>query len=63
MQHTVWKFQDFTITQILREINFWNSRSTKSAIFTQSEALNFEFYECLHILKVEISQMNKIHSS
>ena len=24
---TVWKFQNFPITQILREINFWNSRS------------------------------------
>ena len=28
---TVWKFHDFSITQILREIKFWNFRSTKSA--------------------------------
>ena len=27
---TVWKFHDFTITQILREINFGDSRSAKS---------------------------------
>ena len=28
---TVWKFQDFSITQILREINFGESRSSKIA--------------------------------
>ena len=31
---TVWKFQDFSITQILREINLWASRSAKCAILT-----------------------------
>ena len=31
---TVWKVKDFSITQILREINFGDSRSAKSAIFT-----------------------------
>ena len=30
---TVWKFHDFSITQILREINFGDSRSAKSAMF------------------------------
>ena len=40
---TVWKFQDFTITQIFREINFGDSRSAKSAISTHLEALNFDF--------------------
>ena len=30
---TVWIFHDFSITQILREINFWDPRSFKSAIF------------------------------
>ena len=29
---TLWKFHDFSINQILREINFWDSRSAKSAI-------------------------------
>ena len=29
---TVWKFHDFSITQILCEINIWDSRSAKSAI-------------------------------
>ena len=30
---TVWKFQDLSVTQILREINFWDSNSTKTAFF------------------------------
>ena len=34
IQHkcTVWKFHDFSITQILREITFEDFRSAKSAI-------------------------------
>ena len=28
-----WKFQDFCITEMLREINFEDSRSEKSAVF------------------------------
>ena len=31
--NTVWKFQDFSIIQILCEINFGESRSSKTAIF------------------------------
>ena len=38
----MWKFQHFPMTQILREINFENFRSTKSAILTHLEALNFD---------------------
>ena len=37
----MWKFQDFSITQILREINFWDSRSAKTAIFSILGAVNF----------------------
>ena len=40
----MWKFQDFSITQVLREINFGDSGSAKSAILTHLEALNFDFY-------------------
>ena len=47
---TVWKFHDF-FTHILREINFWESRSATSAILTHLEALNFDVYTFLHILK------------
>ena len=42
---TVWTFKDFSFTQILREINFEESRSAKSAILTHFEALNFDFYD------------------
>ena len=59
---TVWKFHDFSIIQILREINFEDSCSAKLAILTHFEALNFDYYEFLHFLKAEIYQMNKIHS-
>ena len=56
---TEWKFHDFFKTQILREINIWDSRSTQSAILTHLEALNFHF---LHYLKAEIFPMNKIQT-
>ena len=39
------KFHEFSITQILREINFWDSRSAKSAILTHLEALKCDFNE------------------
>ena len=46
----MWKFHKFSITQILREINFGDSY-----IFTQLEPLNFDFYEFLHnFFKCEI---------
>ena len=58
----MWKFHDFSFTQILREINFGNFRSAKSAILTHLEAPNFDFQEFLHFLKVEIYQINKMQS-
>ena len=58
----VWKFHYFSFIQILREINFGDSRSTESAIVTYFEALNIVFYECLHFLKAEIYQIDKIRS-
>ena len=59
---TVWKFQDFCIIQILREINFGDSWSAKSANLPHLEALTFDFYEFLHFLKAAIYQINNIHS-
>ena len=47
------------LLDILREINFRDSTSTKSAILTYLEALNFDFYAFLHFLKAEIYQINK----
>ena len=49
---------DFSITQILREINLGDCRSAKSAISTHLEALNLDFYEFLHFLKAKICQIN-----
>ena len=59
---TVWKFGDFAITQILREINFEDCGSAKSAILTHLEALYLDLYVFLHFLKAEIDQINKIQS-
>ena len=41
MSLTVWKFQDFSVIQILREINFEESRRSKLAVFNISDALDF----------------------
>ena len=42
--YTVWKFQDFSITQILREINFVDYRGAKTTVlchFRGSEFCSF----------------------
>ena len=39
--NTLWKFHDFSVTQILREINVEDSRSAKSADFAILGAVNF----------------------
>ena len=52
---TVWKFHDFSVIQILREINFGESRSSKTAIFVISGALNF-------VTLVNLS-LQKVHST
>ena len=38
--NTVWKFHDFSVIQILSEINFEECRSSKIAIFAILGALN-----------------------
>ena len=48
---TVWKFHNFSITQILREFKFLDSTSAKSAISAHFEVLNFDFYELWHFSK------------
>ena len=59
---TMWKFHDFSIPQILREINFGDSRNAKSAIEAYFEDLNVDFYAFLHFLKYEIHQINQIQT-
>ena len=58
---TVWKFHDFSIMQILREINFKDFWSAKSAIWTHLEALNFHFYECLHFFQNWFHVKTELH--
>ena len=56
------KFHDFSITQIIREINFGDSRSAKYVIFTHFVARNSDFYEFLQVLKADNNQINTIQS-
>ena len=41
LYYTVWKFQDFSVILILREINFGEFRSSQTAVFAILGALNF----------------------
>ena len=58
----MWKFSDFSFTQILREITFGDFGSPKTAILTHLEAVNRGFYEFFHFLKAEIDKINKFQS-
>ena len=51
LKPTVWKFQNFSIIQILRETKVGDFRGPKIAILTHLEALIFDIYEFLHFLK------------
>jgi len=53
---TVWKFHNFSVTQIFREIIFRNFGGSKTAILTHLEALSFDFSEVLYFLKAEMYQ-------
>ena len=49
-----WKFKDFPVNQILREIKFGDFRRPKTCLLTHLEALNLDFYEFFAFSKVEI---------
>ena len=49
--YSMWKFHDFSITHILREINFGDSNSAKSANKHIFGLRNFDFDAFLHFLK------------
>ena len=61
---TVWKFQDFCITQIIREINFEHSRSAKTVIFAILRAVNFvqlvnfSFQKVQKFIKIKIQSLS-----
>ena len=56
------KVHEFSITQILRETNFGDFRSAKSAISTHLEALNFDFNQFLNFVKAENDQKTKFRA-
>ena len=47
----MWKCDDFSIMQILREINFEDSQGAKSAILTHKEGLNFVIHDFFALFK------------
>ena len=51
---TVWKCQDLSATQILHEINFGVSRSSKRSIYGFLELFNLDFWSFLPFLNTEI---------
>ena len=58
IQCSQWKkLNDFYTTQILRQINFWDYRSAKSALLTHLEAKICDFNDFLHFLKTEITNL------
>ena len=57
---TMWKIQDFSVTQILCEINFGHFEAPKSANLTNSAARNFEFLGIFDIVKCDIFPKIKI---
>ena len=59
---TVWKLHYFSVTQILREINFGESRSSKTAGFAIVWALNMIYLADFSLQKVQKFIMIKIQS-
>ena len=59
----MWKLQDFSVSQILREINFAESRTSKTALFAISGALNFVELVNFNVEKVQIFTKIKIRAS
>ena len=57
------KFQAFSVIQILREINFGESRSSKNAIFAIFGAPNFVFLVNFSLQKAQKSLKSKFRAS
>ena len=57
----MWKFDEFSVTQILREINFEESISSKIALFANLEAL--KMINLVHFSLTESSKILKNHDS
>ena len=56
----MWKFQNFSVSQILREIKVGQPEASQMVILKYLEALNFMFDKFLHLEKAEIDQKSKL---
>ena len=56
----MWKFQDFSATQILREINFGHFEASKTANLIIWSAMNFEFLDIFDIFKIQSLKIVKM---
>ena len=56
----MWKFQDFSATQILREINFGHFEVSKTANLIIWSAMNFEFLDIFDIFKIQSLKIVKM---
>ena len=60
---TVWKFRDFSVTWILREINLSGFKSSKTAVYANLGALNivdlayFRFQKAPKFMKIKIQSL------
>ena len=62
MWFTMWKYQNFSVTQILREIKVGKSGVSKSAILTRCQALNFDIYEFFQSYNAGIAKLTKFRA-
>ena len=58
----MWKYQDFSVIQILREIKIGESRNPKTAVFAIFEALDFVSLVNFSLQKVQKLTRIKIQS-
>ena len=56
------KWHNVETSLFFRHSDFWDSRIAKSAVSTQLEALNFDFYDFFHFLKAVFDQIDKSQS-
>ena len=62
-ERTVWKFQDFSATQILRKINFGHLEALKTPILTIWTALYFQVLGIFDYSSVKYFQRSKFKAS
>ena len=56
----MWKYQDFSVIQILREINFGEHRRSKTGVFDIYEALIFDNSAHFNLQKVHLESKKMI---